>query len=1023
MTRRLLLTFSTSAWLIGAYLLYAQFVSPAVEPPQLTAKEVNLLAPTPEHSESRPALQDEHHTLATEFLPDQDWAKDADNKFTFGDIYIYTNKVEQLDAPAGAGDPAGGRSEMRFKPFALVWKNPNGKPGELPLRITAEAAVIQFESKLDLAGGKPGRPVAGSLEGVVRIEGPNGLLVVGRSFTFSEESLKLWSANDILFHYGPHHGTGHGLQVDFLPAGEHQVVQGQPRLGGLRSVAVLQQVAMNLLGEEAPEGQPRRSPLKAGDQLNINSDGRMQYDLEANLITFDHNVRVRHPLPSKQQEGINCDLLTLVLSNSKPASAVPAEPTASGKEIALASNEAPTTEQGMAGWLPESLSLDKLLADGAGKRRVELFSQSRELHCNTAQIEYDLVQRVLNLRDPAAVDVLQGPQQIHAPEIMLAFHENNRDIRHAIARGAGNATSRMPDGRSVTAKWLKQLIKSFDPESQRDIVEIQGEASIGLDLEYELQGDSLRIEFTPLVAEGNQNGQGANTPPLQGAAPPPRIERVAGVGKVVLKSPQATAHTKWLDVRFQSRELPPEVPGEGSGLFGLQGPTAAPAVTPRGRRVPPRKAAPTVPLDVQADAIRAMVSRDVKTPTRMALAELWADDAVTVTQPMKPGQPPLQVLGARLHVENILPKQQLVQVTGSPAQIRSDDSRLEGKDIQLNREKNTLHVLGAGVLQYPVSMALDGQPLDRPQLLQVKWAERLEFDGQTADFYEKVEASLSQMVMRCNAMHVSLLSPLRFDDPQLQKLTPEQMQLAKVFCENKVELNSAEYQGNIIISRSEGRLGQFVIDNITGKTQAQGPGYFMEWRRGQMQGDTRLNASKVAKPITRSEKGNDWTYSRIDFQGLMKGNIRERFTTFEDHVEIVYGPVPHATDRIEADELPEGAASITCDALKVEQYAQTEATAAFIKLSAEGNTRLELEWEGHPFHAQADEVKFDESKDYYLLRSIGNQKVIVNRQPTTADSRGLIKCSRVHIWNRRPPNPREFKIEQATVLNGVQPGG
>ena len=86
-------------------------------------------------------------------------------------------------------------------------------------------------------------------------------------------------------------------------------------------------------------------------------------------------------------------------------------------------------------------------------------------------------------------------------------------------------------------------------------------------------------------------------------------------------------------------------------------------------------------------------------------------------------------------------------------------------DIRLNREQNTLHVLGAGVLQYPVNTALDGQPLEQPQLLQVKWAERLAFNGQTADFYEKVEASLRQTVMRCNAMHVSLSSPLRFDDP------------------------------------------------------------------------------------------------------------------------------------------------------------------------------------------------------------------------------------------------------------------
>ena len=991
--------------------MYAHFVSPIVEPRQLTAQQPLPLNHFPQESVRRSGV---HDAIAEEFLSDLAWVKNAANQFQIGDMFLYANTIEQHP----------GKSEMRFEPFAMVWKNPKAKPGEEPLRIIADAAVVQFESAISLSGDKPGRPVFGALEGVVRIEGPNGLLLVGRGFTFSEQALRLWSDSDILFHYGPHQGTGHGLQVDFLPASEQQMVQDQPRLGGLRSVAILREVALTLMGEAPEPGVQRRSPLKAGDRLNIDSDGRMQYDLEANLITFDHNVQVRHPLPDKLQEGINCDLLTLVLSNALAAVVPPAEPSVPAGEIAqVAAVEPPTepvgkpTKSGMTGWLPDNLNLDKLLADGTGKRRVELFSQPRDLHCNTAQVEYDLVKRVVNLRDPAMVDVLHGAQQIHAPEIMLAFQENNRDIRLAVARGAGIASSRLADGRTVTANWHKQLVKSFDPQTHRDIVEVQGDAAIGLGMEYELKGDALRLEMTPLTMNANPDA------PAAGRKSPPLIERVAGVGQVVLKSPQATAHTKWLDVQFRSAALPPAAPGEGSGLFGLQEPGKQTGPSPAGPRGNPPAEAETTPLDVTADSIRALVSRDQAEPTRMALAELWADKAVTVTQPLKPGEPPLQVLGNQLHVESVLPSQQLVQVTGTPAMIRSDVSRLEGSDIRLDRERNTLHVLSAGVLQYPVNTALDGQPLERAQLLQVKWAERLEFNGQTADFYERVEASLGHMVMRCNAMHVSLANPLRFDSPHLQKLTPQQMQLARVYCENKVELDSAEYQGNIIISRSFGRLGQFVVDNITGKTEAQGPGYFMEWRRGQAAGDTRLTAAKAAKPIANPEKTSDWTYSRIDFQGRMKGNVRERFTAFEDHVEIVYGPVAHATDLIEADALPEGAASITCDTLKVEQFAETDAAPAFVKLRAEGNTKLELEWDGHPFHAQADEVKFDESKDYYLLRSIGAQKVMINREPTTLDPRAFIKCSRVDIRNPRDPSRREFKVHQATVLNGVQPGG
>lgn len=997
------------------YLLYAHLVSPIVEPTQLTAQEPPYNSQI-DPEESRPGDQD---SVAAEFLPDQDWAKDAANQFRIGDMFLYANTVEQ--EPANGHDAAknvdqqGGNAQVRFRPFALVWKNPKGKSGEPPLRITAEAAVIQFESAFDLTNPKPGRAVFGSLEGEVRIEGPNGLKIVGRGFTFSEQALRLWSDSDIQFHYGPHHGTGHGLQVDFLPGDEQLIARDQPRLGGLRSVSLLRQVVLNLVGEAAGPTGKRQSPLKAGDQIRVDSDGRMQYDVEANLITFDHRVRVRHPLPSGQEEGLNCDLLSLVLSKPKPSIPPAQNPSATTDAIELASNET-EADQGMSGWLPDKLNLDKMLADGSGKRRVEIFSQPRDLHCNTAQVEYDLVKRILTLRDPATVDVLQGTQELHAPEISLTLHENNRDIRQAIARGIGNASSRLKDGRTVTAKWQRQLVKSTHPQTGVDIIELQGAASIALDLMYELSGDALHVETTPLAM--SVDPADANRQPSPKNAPP-QVQRVAGLGQVVLKSPQATSHTNHLDVRFQTVALPPEVRGQKDSLFGLQPADERPPVQ-RGRRGVTRQEAPTIPFDVAAETVRALISRDQIDGNRLVLANLWADDAVTVTQPMKPGEPPVQMLGDHLHVENILPNQQLAKLTGAPAQIRSGTSRLEGSDIRLDRQANTLNVVGAGVLQYPVNVALDGQPLDRPQVLQVKWAEKLVFDGQTADFYEKVEASMRQTVMRCNAMHVRLVQPLRFDDPELRSLARSRLQLEKISCENKVELESAEYQGNIIISRSFGRLGQFVIDNVTGKTEALGPGYFMEWRRGQRADDTRLTVNKVAKPIAPQGKAQPWTYSRIDFQGLMKGNVHERFTTFEDHVEIVYGPVEHATDRIEPDALPDGAASITCDALKVEQYAETPTAAAFVKLSAEGNTKLELEWDGQPLYAQADEVKFDESKDYYLLRSIGNQKVIINREPTTDDPRGRIVCSRVDIIFNQLKGQRKFTVHNATEFNGLQ---
>lgn len=1023
MSRRFLLTLATTAWLVGLYLLYARYVSPLVEPVQLASATLNVV-PAPTISE-RETPASEHHTVAEAFLPNQDWAKTADNQYRVGDMFLYAMEVEQLND----------RAEIRFRPFAMVWKNPKAKAGEPPVRITAESAIVRFQAAFDLDSQQSGgRPVFGSLEGNVEIDGPNGLKISGRGFTFSEEALKLWSDSDILFNYGPHQATGHGLQVDFLPASETTAVADMPRLAGIRSISLLRNVVLDLSNAAATAKSSNRPVLKQPiEKIHVTSEGRLQYDLESNLVTIEQNVRVTRPQPAGVAEGLNCDLLTLVLSSE--ASRRQMDPALSNTKIELASNEVskqgnpvfnadaraadPGRPTDFEHWLPEHLELEKLLADGAGKRRVEISSPQRELHGNTGQIEYDLNDRVVYLRDPTTVDIMQGPNELHAPELMLKFAENNKDVTFAVARGAGNAISRLKDGRVFCASWLKQLIKSTDSRSGLDLVELQGQATVGLDANYELAGDALRLWVTPLPTAVKPAGK------RDGPAAIPQIERVAGVGQVRLKSPQANAHSEWLDVRFQTTSLPPPLPGAETSLFGLDPAEPQPSATRRNPNRGPAAAA-RPPLDLKTQRLAATVFRDRVEPARLVLGDMTAEGSIQITQSLSSDQmqPPVVMKGQLLNVRNVSPTQQLVKLQGSPAttenraipaQIRSGLSRLEGPVIDLDREQNTLHVTGAGLLEYPVKTSLEGQPLERPQLLHVQWVEALKFDGKTADFFEKVEASLDQTTMRCNAMHVTLAKPLRFDGPDLKQMKADNIQLARVFCENRVELITCEYQNNVPISRGSGKLGQFVIDNVSGKTEALGPGFFMRWTLGQERLEPRTGSDRSQKKAPQKPMPAGWTYSRIDFQGHMKGNIQERTATFEDHVEMIYGPVAHATDRIDADDLPEGGASMTCNSLKVSQFAETLAAPPHLRFSAEGNTKLEMLWDGKPLYGMADEVKYDESKDSYLLRSNGDRKVVISKEPTSDNLDYNIRCARVDIC----PSLKKLKIDKATNI-GVQ---
>ncbi|MDB5388988.1 MAG: hypothetical protein JWM11_4634, partial [Planctomycetaceae bacterium] len=745
------------------------------------------------------------------------------------------------------------------------------------------------------------------------------------------------------------------------------------------------------------------------------------------------NVKVTHPQLRATQEGLNCDLLTLALSSEESRQQL--NQSQENSKIELTSNEDPETadqvrapkvttadsskQRTFENWLPEHLELEKLLADGAGKRRVEIFSPHRDLHGNTGQIEYDLTKRVVFLRDSTSVDIMQGPHELHAPELMLKFAENNKDVILAIARGVGNAISHLKDGRVFHANWQKQLIKSADARTGLDLVELQGQATMGLDSDYELSGDAVRLWVTPIATAEKPAGK----PEAQ--APMPKFERIAGVGQVVLKSPQATSHNEWLDVRFQTATLPPPVPGEAKPLFGLD-PAERQSTKPRRGEKQRTVATPRPPMDLTSQRLSATVFRDRVDTARLVLGDLIAEGNVDVTQSMSadPTQPPVNMTGQHLIVRNISATQQLLKLQGSPAtpaarpipaRIRSGDSRVEGPVIDLDREKNTLNVTGAGLLEYPVKTSLEGQPLDRPQLLHVQWVEALKFNGETADFFEKVEASLDQTKMSCNAMHVTLAKPLRFDGPDLRNMKADNVQLARIFCENRVEVVTCEYKQNVVVSRGSGRLGQFVIDNISGKTEALGPGYFMRWSLAEDRPDARPGTNRAQKKAPQRPAPLGWTYSRIDFQGHMKGNIQERTATFEDHVEMIYGPVPHATDRIDADNLPEGGAAMTCDSLKVSQFAETESEPPHLRFSAERNTKLDMLWEGKPLYGMADEVKYDESKDTYLLRSNGDRKVVISKEPTADNLDANIRCARVQIC----PSLKSLKIDKATNI-GVQ---
>ena len=130
MSRRIILTLSTAGCLCGVYALYAMFVSPLFSPeylegPQSQSAAANIAPPPPENRR-----QAERHLAA------QPWAADAKYQLRTDEAFVYAEEWERVE-PTG---------DVRFKPFAMIWKRAGQPLDKDPIVIVSESALLKFVS-------------------------------------------------------------------------------------------------------------------------------------------------------------------------------------------------------------------------------------------------------------------------------------------------------------------------------------------------------------------------------------------------------------------------------------------------------------------------------------------------------------------------------------------------------------------------------------------------------------------------------------------------------------------------------------------------------------------------------------------------------------------------------------------------------------------------------------------------------------------------------------------------------------
>jgi hypothetical protein len=547
MPRRLLLTLSTALTLFGVYAVYAMTVSPLFTPETIEQALVETRAAPP------PAPESPNRQMAGKWLAGHDWTGDAKYQVRTSSAYIYAEDWQKVQ-PAG---------DVRFRPFALIYLNEK-KPDREPLVVIADSALVKFTAPFDESNPKPGRVVAGALEGKVEIRGANGLAIQTRNVNFSEAALRVWSDEPIEFQYGINKGKGLGLELDLIPGPS---TDDKPGVSGVRTLRIRRDVRLDL----ASKPKPGRKP----EQLTITSVGNFEYQLEEKLATFRENVSVVHPGEKGLVDTLDCGELVVVFEEKKKAEpanpAVPAPP----------AGASPTD-------LDEGGDLDfrrlRGLADLAKGHPARLISQRAGVVAYCGEITYDRVLRVATLRDGHQVTVTQKNNELRCPEVTIV-HEEKGGIVEALCRGAGRIESyatnpNTPGERGkleFSGTWQTQLHKHPDAETGLDLIQFDGAAKLTQPGQLTLGGETIFVWATPDKSGSLKEGAAPEVaekkdtdkaPSDKGADRTAQVKRVVAVKQVSFDGDRIRGQSERLEITVVEGKLPLAPPAQDASKPG-----------------------------------------------------------------------------------------------------------------------------------------------------------------------------------------------------------------------------------------------------------------------------------------------------------------------------------------------------------------------------------------------------------------------------------------------------------------------
>ena len=880
-----------------------------------------------------------------------------------------------------------------------------------------QGAVLEFDEPLDLRQGRLARLIGGNLRGQVTIRGTpsepgreDEIEIVTRDIMLDEFEVR--TAEMVQFRYGRSSGSGRGLVAQLMPretAGDHG-----PNFGGVDSIRLDRDVRMRI--EESAGGGllPGRSapaaPAQPAEPVLVSCRGSLCLNVSAHVITLEDQVDIVRAGQGLAGDRLTCDLLAILLARRGPARA---DEAAGGP---------PAPDGSMHGGLEPT----EIQAKG---RPAVMTSLAAGVEARAERLGYEIATRRVVLDGEEPVSLVMRGSELEARKIDYTPGPPG-DPGQLLAVGPGRLHAHADGGPPVRARWQQWL--RLRPDGGGHVASMLGAAEVDVESQGRLAAAELHLWLDMLAAGAGpdvpREAHGAAGSPLAGVRP----TRLLARGDVEVEAEQAEVRTDRLEIWFRDDPAAAAVAASAPPDGTAPPPAAADAAAP----TPPPPAATDPPaargrFAATASLVRGLVLRS---GTGGQLDELSMENEVRLLEIPDPADPAapaagIEILGDQLHLARAQRFDARVVVSGRPARVQGRDIDLEGPLVTFDRGQSRFAVDGAGRLALPLAAGgISGLQLTaapppvaaEPGRLDVTWQGRMEFDGLTARFLERVVADGGAATVRAAAIDVVFDRP--FAVAAGQGGGGPQPEVARIACGGGVRVESESNSADG--GRSQERLyaRDIVFDRATGDIVGNGPGRLTSTRTGTGPG-IELSMPGAgqgpARPASRTLSGGGpqpaegLSFLGVDFQRGLYGNLQRRQVEFHQRVEAIWGPVAAWSDTLDrhaSGGLPARTFTVSCDVLGVGQAPPLPGRPrAALELEAGGNVLVE----GESFTARSARLSWSEGKDLLVFAGDGRTDAQLFRQVQPGAQPSQASAGKILFWREL----NRVEVEDARFLD------